>query len=407
MIKRLFAILAIYLCTCIAWGILGATVLSRTHGFDSSLRDSVAQLWGNVQTQEQPTLSYSQPRLVTTKKEENGRVTNETTTQWDILSLPIAGSDIHVKLALEHRQKGLLWYATYRVVFDGTYTVVNSTAEAHDVTFGYKFPGASSVYDEFKLAVGGKERKQLDLGEGSVTATFPLKAGQKETVTVHYATQGLDTWWYDFGDRVHQVRDFKLTMDTDFDKIDYPANAIAATTKEKTPTGWQLTWRYTNLLTSVKIGMAMPQHLNPGPWVSQVIFSAPISLFLFLFLIFVITSLRQIRLHPMHYFFLSAAFFSFHLMLAYLVDHTSVEVAVAVASVVSVFLAVSYMRLVVGNRFAFVEVALAQGVYLVLFSCTFFLEGFTGLSITILTVATLFVVMQMTGRLDWEEVFKK
>ena len=65
------------------------------------------------------------------------------------------------------------------------------------------------------------------------------------------------------------------------------------------------------------------------------------------------------------------------------------------------------MRLVVSARFAFVEVAAAQLVYLVLFSCTFFLEGYTGLAITILCIATLFVVMQATARLDWEAIFSE
>jgi hypothetical protein len=42
----------------------------------------------------------------------------------------------------------------------------------------------------------------------------------------------------------------------------------------------------------------------------------------------------------MNYFFLAAAFFSFHLLLAYLVDHISIHMAFAVCSAVSVFLVV-------------------------------------------------------------------
>jgi hypothetical protein len=405
-VKRLIAILGIYVCTCLAWGVLGATVFARTSNFDSSLRGSVSHIWGSILTQVQPTLDYDVPTLVTEKKVENGQTSEITKTVMAPKDLPIAGSDINVKFHLDPRQKGLLWYATYRVAFDGKYKVVNDTGEARTVTFRYHFPPNTAVYDDFKLLVNGQERKQLAIGSGVVSADFPLAAGQSLPIEVAYTTQGLDQWWYDFGTDVHQVRDFKLVMETDFDKIDFPADGISATAKTAIPGGWRLEWKYANLLTSVKVGLAMPQKLNPGPWVGQVTFSAPISLFLFLFLIFVITSLRGIRLHPMHYFFLSASFFAFHLMLAYLVDHLAVEAAVAISSVVSVALAVSYMRLVVGNRFAFVEVALAQLVYLVLFSCTFFLEGFTGLAITVLCVATLFVVMQATGRLDWEEVFR-
>jgi hypothetical protein len=40
-------------------------------------------------------------------------------------------------------------------------------------------------------------------------------------------------------------------------------------------------------------------------------------------------------------------------------------------------------------------------VYLVGFSYAFFLDGFTGLAITIGAIVTLFIVMQMTARIDW------
>jgi hypothetical protein len=35
-----------------------------------------------------------------------------------------------------------------------------------------------------------------------------------------------------------------------------------------------------------------------------------------------------------------------------------------------------------------------------------FLEGYTGLTITIGAIITLGVVMQMTARIDWEAIFK-
>ena len=46
-------------------------------------------------------------------------------------------------------------------------------------------------------------------------------------------------------------------------------------------------------------------------------------------------------------------------------------------------------------------------VHLVLFAYTFVLESFTGLAVTGLSIATLFVVMQATGKVDWEQLFQK
>jgi hypothetical protein len=68
-------------------------------------------------------------------------------------------------------------------------------------------------------------------------------------------------------------------------------------------------------------------------------------------------------------------------------------------------LVISYLRLVVGMRFAAVEAGLAQLVYLVLFSYAFFFKGFSGLAVTIGAILTLFVVMQLTGRIRWSEKF--
>lgn len=44
-------------------------------------------------------------------------------------------------------------------------------------------------------------------------------------------------------------------------------------------------------------------------------------------------------------------------------------------------------------------------IYLVPFSYAFFFKGFTGLAVTVGCIVTLFVVMQMTGRIRWAEKF--
>jgi inner membrane protein involved in colicin E2 resistance len=176
--------------------------------------------------------------------------------------------------------------------------------------------------------------------------------------------------------------------------------------KERAGGGWELIWKKADLITGNNIGIATPRAINPGPMAARISYFAPVSLGFFFFLIFIISVLKKIDLHPMNYFFLSASFFAFHLLLAYLVDHVNIHSAFAVCSMVSLILVVSYMRLVVGNRFAFFETALAQLVYLVGFSYAFFFEGFTGLAVTIGVIVTLFAVMQMTARINWSEKFQ-
>ena len=135
----------------------------------------------------------------------------------------------------------------------------------------------------------------------------------------------------------------------------------------------------------------------------RISYFAPVSLFFFFFLVFILSTLCGKDLHPMNYFFLASAFFSFHLLLAYLADHISIHAAFAISSIVSIILVISYLRLVVDLRFAVLDAGLTQLIYLVLFSYAFFFEGFTGLAVTIGAILTLFVVMQMTGRIRWQD----
>jgi hypothetical protein len=237
----------------------------------------------------------------------------------------------------------------------------------------------------------------------SVQGSSVLEKGAEARLAVAYRSQGLGTWTYSFGEGVAQVRDFSLKMRTHFEDIDFSNNALSPTSKQRAGEGWDLAWDYKDLVSGYHIAMVMPEKLQPGPLAGAISLFAPVSLFFFFFVMLMVTSIRKIDLHPMNYFFLAGAFFSFHLLLAYLVDHISIHWAVAICSLVSVFLVVSYLRLVAGLRFAALVAGGAQMVYLVLFSYAFFFKGFTGLTITIGAIVTLFVAMQLTGRIKWSE----
>ena len=395
MTKRILALTFIYVCSAVAWMILAGTIKLRTDRQDDKLRKAVAQLWGSKQTQLAPTVYCK----ATGTSGNRGNQSSQ--------NLPLEASDIKVDLKLEHRKKGLLWYSTYRVAFSGKYKVMNNSNNPREIFLNFTFPTKGAVYDKFRFTVGEAEVRDIEVQSGNITKSMQLSQGQSEDIEISYESQGLDVWAYDFGEDVNPVRNFNLVMQTDFDEIDFPQDSISPKHKEVSSNGWKLTWEYSNLLTGAKIGMITPQKLNPGPWTSRVTATAPVSLFLFFFLMFVFTTVKKVKIHPMNYFFVAAAFFSFHLLLSYLVDHISIHRAFWICSAVSIFLVVSYMRLVVGGRFAFIEIALSQLVYLVLFSYTFFFKGYTGLTITGMCICTLFVVMQFTGKVDWEQVFAK
>ena len=404
MLRQILALAFIFVCTTVAWVILGATIFSRTYGSNEQLEGHVASTWGTAQQQSPPTACYTVTDVVNSTTVEDGKVVVHSKNVQRHVALPMEASRIRVNFNLTPRQKGLLWYSTYAVDFAGDYSFHNDTAQQQTVDFRLKFPAQKAIYDGLQMKVNGRA-VALATDDSGTVGQATLKPGESAILNVAYRSQGLDSWRYQLGDGVAQARDFMLTMQTNFRDIDFADDTLSPTSKQLTPGGWQLTWQYSNLVSGFQIGMTMPARLQPGPLAGEISYAAPVSLFFFFFLMFIITTLRKIDLHPMNYFFLATAFFAFHLLLAYSVDHTSIHAAMALASMVSVTLVVTYLRLVVGLRFAALEAGTAQLIYLVLFSYAFFWKGFTGLAITIIAIITLFVVMQATGRIHWSERF--
>lgn len=404
MLARIVALIAIFLCTAVAWAILGGTIFARTFRSDAALRGKVESTWGTAHIQERPHAWYEEQSERQVETKEDNKVTTRTVTETIKHFVPLESSDVDVTLDLEHRQKGLLWYSTYKVALAGAYTFRNHTAAPRDIFFRLPLPAQRAMYDDLVFLLDGQP-VTVEHTEKGVQGTRRLPPGATAALKVGYRSHGLGSWRYSFGEDVSEVRNFRLHAVTNLKKLDFAEDTLSPTEKTETANGWDLTWAYKDLVSGFQIGITMPEKLQPGPLAGRISFFAPVSLFFFFFLMFMITTIRGIPLHPMNYFFLAAAFFAFHLLLAYLVDQISIHAAFLISSATSVFLVVSYLRLVTGMRFAAMEAGLTQLVYLVMFSYAFFFEGFTGLTITIGSILTLFVVMQMTGRINWEEKF--
>jgi inner membrane protein involved in colicin E2 resistance len=410
-VHRLIAIALIFLGTSLAWAALGSSLVARSGEFDGRLEREVQLLWGRPQRQTAPNAWILRPGIETVfeeTKDQQGRALRKEVSKTVLAPVPVTleSTRATVDLDLEHRRKGLLWYATYNVTFRGSFRFRNPDAELRELHVRFPLPAEDALFDDFVFTVDGRTAVPAGDVAKEMTAVVNAAPGAVVTVDVQYRSRGLGTWTYAFaGAGVAQVRDFNLTLRTNFRDIDFPAGTVSPSERTSTPNGWALGWTFKNLISGQAIGMELPEKLNPGPFAARVTFFAPVSLLFFLAVMVMVGTTSGRPLHPMHYWFISAAFFAFHLLLAYLVDHVTVHVAFATAAAVSMFLVVSYLRVVTGMRRALLRAGVAQLVFLVLFSYAFFFEGFTGLAITVGAILTLFVLMQMTARVAWDEVF--
>jgi hypothetical protein len=412
-ISRIIGIIVVFCVAAVGWVALAAVTAQRSSTQSEKLGPEVQNLWGHPQAQSAPAFKFTWKTTRQTDEtvEEGKQIRHVKKTVEDDHArdvLPSAATlraDIH----LDHRLKGLLWYALYDVTFDGAWSYVHDQPEAGRLEIAFAFPVPDAVYDDFQFVVNGHDwAREVRPENGYVTFRVDLHSSQTVTLQVHYRSRGIDQWSYrPATEGVASLQNFVLTVGCDFADIDYPADAMSPSQRQRGGGGWLLTWGFKQVLTGQSMGLVMPRRLQPGELATSLAASAPVSLLLFFIVLFVLSVRYQLDIHPLNYLAIAGAFFAFHLLFAYSVDHIQIAPAFGLASAASIGLVVSYLRLVVSPRFAYRRAAVAQLVYQVGFSIAHFWDGYTGLSVSVLATLTLFLVMQMTGRVSWTNALKK
>jgi Inner membrane protein CreD len=387
--KKVAAIALIFLVACAGWWTLGMTTAQRSTDYGKRLSSAVQALWGVPLVQKAPTLAVEIP--------------GTDQVRWVMPS----SNDVKARLKTDYRKKGLIWYPTYICDFDGTYTMTNTEEVAQKLRVHFDFPAPEGTYDAFAASIGDKKLvSAIDTREG-VADIVELPPGESVIFQVKYRTRGIREWRYAMDPNVGRVQNLDLTVETDFREVDYPEGCLSPMSNEETSGGMKLAWKATDLITRESIGVIIPEKINPGPLTSRITFFAPVCLVFFFVLVATINILYKINIHPMHYLFVAAGFFAFHLLLAYMAGHVHIHLAFAISTIVSVGLVTSYMAAALKGQFPWKVAVAGQLFFLVLFSYTFFLEGITGLTVAIGSVATLGVLMKVTAQVDWDEVFAR
>jgi len=420
MTKKIISIILIFISATIIWIILGSVNFFRTKNIADSLSKKVNTLWGNNLSEREPEFYMAGEKTETyTEKNDNNRSSTITKKIEALDPVYPLKSEINSIINLEYRKKGLNWFSTYNINYKAKYFIKSEKNDIKKIKFIYYFPSSDAVFDDFKLKINNKEISVLNFstkkeneydysqGKTSITNEIPVHGDDIIPIEISYLSKGIKFWKYTFGKNVSQIKDFTLEIKTNFDKIDFPDDCISADIKQKEKNGYYLKWRYDNLLSGKNIGIQLPVKINPGEMATKISFFAPISLLFFFAFLFFISSIKDKKIHPMHYFFLACAFFSFHLFFSYTIDHFNIFLSFGLASIISLYLIGFYINLIHGWEFTLYYVSIPQFIYLVVFTFSFFFEGFTGLTVTIASIITLFVLMKLTAKINWENVFKK
>src|SRR6266851_923774 len=182
MLKRIVAIVAIFVCTAVAWAILGSTIFYRTYNAESGLAGRVASTWGAPQGQAPPAIAYEWPEEKTVEVEEKGKKITRTERQIHSEAVKIDASRVAAAFHIDYRQKGLLWFSTYKVDFDGAYTFQNPSFREEEFVFRLPFPAQQAVYDNVQLLLDDKPLALTFSGSQAMARTRLAQLDQLQAI---------------------------------------------------------------------------------------------------------------------------------------------------------------------------------------------------------------------------------
>jgi len=382
--NHLFMLGVVFAAISIIWIFLGESVSRRSVAASRKLAAQVEGNWG-------PHLEHSHPQATVRTAgsgESHGTLMPES-------------SKVQVALDFRPRKKGLITHRTYVAKFAAEYEWKNAGTVDQQLDIEFIIPGRSTRVDQYELTLDGKVMDEAPV-DGKVKASLLVPAGGTKLMTVKYSALGKDTWRYLLG-QGGKARNFSLTMDTNFTDYNVPSDVESPTTSTAHAGGITHTWTFPNVTGVDAVGLEVPNYVDAAKVASRMSYFGPLSLGLF-FLVLVIAALRMgVYLHIMHFVLLAAACFAFQLLFSYSVDVMAPMLAFGVAALASMALVATYLKLVAGTAFMALAVA-AQAAYIMLFNATFFFEGYTGLTLTIMGIVTLGLIMTGTAKMDWNAV---
>ncbi|HJN50117.1 MAG: inner membrane CreD family protein [Pseudomonadales bacterium] len=414
----------------VAWLVLGAVNDDRTYGQTGLLLKRVQNSYGGPLIITPPRIYYE------VIKERKGKVSGfDTVSSYKVKeTVDPSATDVAIDLSLDRKKVGNLWFPVFVSTYRGRYEYeLEAIPEEYRSDPLLLLPGlnsSESIFRSIELKLNEKAVQPLS----KLVSNTPIDVSQKITgdtkliVDFYYETTGTEYLLYELSNqgsqsaeerreplvdgterkRLTRLDRFNLKLTTDFLKYDFPERTIPYTSIQKDEKATDFEWQFDKTVTGKNIGVIVPEEINPGEIAARISFFAPVSLLFFFVVLTIFGILGKSELHLMHYFLLAATFLSFHLIFSYSADHLSMYMAFGIASLISCLLTYSYVVRLREQRYAVIT-TLLQLLYLVVFSWSFFYRtetglGITGLIVTIVSVLTLFALMQLTAKLDWKNL---
>lgn len=310
---------------------------------------------------------------------------------------------INIDTNLDYGEKirSLLIFNAFEVHNQETYTIVNTTQYSGELLVKVTTPENANLLYDYTIAIPSKGNLVVRPVMDSSVALLPaLDAGEKVDVIITYSTKGMDIYKYNLS----AYRNNVIQGLTAVIKLNTPDYAIYREglphTEEKTSDGATLQFTVNDFSTTQDMGVAFLEKQMYLDQIQRLMNYSPISLALFLLVVFFFSQVFAVKFNAFHYLFLAAIDVFYYLFVAYLIRFFSVIPTFGISIALTAAMFLLYAPNVFGRRFAFRVVGVYLFLLTVVFSLIFLMPIFQGLLFVVLVFLIFMSIMVFVSRSD-------
>jgi hypothetical protein len=306
-----------------------------------------------------------------------------------ILLIP---KSIKMKSTLDYGEqtRGWLTFNAFKVKSEDTYVIRNDTAYSGKLLIKLTKPDNANILSDYQIVLENRKNTVLHPVMGKAFLLLPaFKPKEQIKITMTYATNGMNVFKYnlsEYQDSVieHLQAQLKINNSHDFEIYHFGLSHEI----ETKPMGASIQFEMNNFATTQDLGVTFASKQMYLDQIQSLMSYSPISLILYLLVIFVFSQINSVKFHGFHYLFIAMHNVFYFLFVAYLVRFFGVNMTFGLAFALTAGLFFAYCPNIFGWRFA-LKIA---GIYLFLlttvYSLIFLMPIFRGL----LFIALVFVI---------------
>ena len=317
--------------------------------------------------------------------------------------LPLVPKSIVIDSNLNYgeQERDLLIFNAFEAKNTESHIVVNTTGYSGELYMKVTKPVNANLLYDYTVEIPSSPDLVIRPIMGKEFLLLPVMVdGDQAEVVVTYATKGMDIFKYNLSEYQDSVIEgLQASIKLNTKEFEIYRFGLPHTT-DVTPSGATVQFDVEDFSTTQDMGVTFASKQRYLDQIQSLMNYSPVSLVLFLVVVFIFSQIFDVKFNAFHYLFLGMIDVFYYMFVAYLIRFIGIIPTFGISIALTAAMFFLYAPNVFGRQFAIRVVGVYLGLLTVVFSLIFLLPIFQGLLFVVLIFLIFMSIMMFVGRSD-------